>query len=78
MFANVASDFNSLWANVEGHCQLRVIGSLVMLVWVGAVFQTASADVLSRDPASAELHALFEAAWESDMRESPVWASMLG
>ena len=78
MFANVASDFNSLWAKVEGHCQLRVIGSLVMLVWFGAVFQTASADVLSRDPASAELHALFDAAWESDMRESPVWASMLG
>ena len=68
MFANVASGFNFLWAKVEDHCQLRVIRSLVMLVWAGAVFQTASADVLSRDPASPELHALFDAAWESDMR----------
>ena len=35
-------------------------------------------DVVVRDPAVAQLNQLFEDAWDQDMRESPVWASMLG
>ena len=29
-------------------------------------------------PASRALHALFEAEWEHDLAESPVWASSIG
>jgi uncharacterized protein (DUF885 family) len=36
------------------------------------------ADVVVREPVVAELHQLFDDAWDQDMRDSPVWASMLG
>ena len=37
-----------------------------------------SADVKNRSAADEALNQLFDAAWDQDMRTSPVWASMLG
>ena len=37
-----------------------------------------SADVENRSAADEALNQLFDAAWDQDMRTSPVWASMLG
>ena len=37
-----------------------------------------SADVENRSAADEALNQLFDAAWDQDMRASPVWASMLG
>ncbi len=42
------------------------------------ITSVATADVVTRNPEVAKLHQLFEDAWEQDMQESPVWASMLG
>ena len=36
------------------------------------------ADVTSRSLASTQLHQIFKNSWDQDMRQSPVWASMLG
>lgn len=40
--------------------------------------QVVSSEVVTREPAAVQLHQLFEDSWNEDMRQSPVWASMLG
>ena len=37
-----------------------------------------ASDVVTRPPAAIQLHQIFEDSWNEDMRQSPVWASMLG
>lgn len=78
MSANVAPGLMVLSVEVFRRCRLRQLGWLITLALGLVFFQNACADVVTRAPASAELYGLFDAAWENDMRESPVWASMLG
>ena len=40
--------------------------------------QGVSSEVVTRAPGAAQLHQIFEDSWNEDMRQSPVWASMLG
>ena len=40
--------------------------------------QVVFSEVVSRAPAAIQLHQIFEDSWNEDMRQSPVWASMLG
>ena len=51
---------------------------LALVVGLMLASLEALTDVVVRDPAVAQLNQLFEDAWDQDMRESPVWASMLG
>ena len=51
---------------------------LALVVGLMLASLEALTDVMVRDPAVAQLNQLFEDAWDQDMRESPVWASMLG
>ena len=51
----------------------------VMLgVFAVCLTEVVFAEVVSREPAAAQLHQIFEDSWNEDMRQSPVWASMLG
>ena len=40
--------------------------------------QVVFSEVVTRAPAAIQLHQIFEDSWNEDMRQSPVWASMLG
>ena len=51
----------------------------VMLgVFAVCLTEVVFAEVVTREPAAAQLHQIFEDSWNEDMRQSPVWASMLG
>ncbi len=54
-------------------CSLSI--SLCLLSFLPPAF---SAGVSSGDNEASKLHSLFDKQWERDMRNSPVWASMLG
>ena len=51
---------------------------VLMLSLSLAIVPLADADVETRSGASTQLHQIFEDSWNEDMRQSPVWASMLG
>jgi len=57
--------------------QIFVIAISIFVALIGAV-KVADADVGSRPAAQGALYGLFEEAWELDMQDNPVWASMLG
>ena len=57
--------------------QIFVIAISIFVVLIGGV-KVADADVGSRPAAQGALYGLFEEAWELDMQDNPVWASMLG
>lgn len=57
--------------------QIFVIAISIFVALIGGV-KVADADVGSRPAAQGALYGLFEEAWELDMQDNPVWASMLG
>jgi len=57
--------------------QIFVIAISIFVASIGGV-KVADADVGSRPAAQGALYGLFEEAWELDMQDNPVWASMLG
>ena len=57
--------------------QICVIAISIFVALIGGV-KVADADVGSRPAAQGALYGLFEEAWELDMQDNPVWASMLG
>ena len=57
--------------------QIFVIAISIFVALIGGV-KIADADVGSRPAAQGALYGLFEEAWELDMQDNPVWASMLG
>ena len=56
----------------------KLIGQLLMAGLVFGISVPLFSKVVTRTPAAIQLHQIFEDSWNEDMRQSPVWASMLG
>jgi len=63
---------------VETRISLRVLFSLVLLLVLFTASATAQQPAASENAASRELHALFNEAWDQDMRDDPLYATYLG
>ena len=63
---------------VETRISLRVLVSLVLLLALFTVPAIAQQPAASGNAASRELHALFDEAWDRDMRDDPLAATYLG
>ena len=56
----------------------KLICQLLMAGLVFGICMPLFSKVVTRTPAAIQLHQIFEDSWNEDMRQSPVWASMLG
>ena len=56
----------------------KLICQLLMAGLVFGICMPLFSKVVTRTPTAIQLHQIFEDSWNEDMRQSPVWASMLG